>query len=193
VPSKAAQHAEIARRYKRRKYHRPTSKAAIRISELNRVFRKRYGAELPDDDAGRDDVLLMAHHMATTMSGNVQQRIAQWVDLRAPWMSVRELRTITRDAIEHPRRWKADTLGWRLRLTDQERTELRITTIGAFDVGKDERLARRRNANRLAKQAKRRAAGMKPRHVYEAQSVSRAKPWQALGMSRRTWYRLGKP
>ena len=32
-----------------------------------------------------------------------------------------------------------------------------------------------------------------PREDYEANAVSRAKPWEALGMSRATWYRKGKP
>jgi hypothetical protein len=32
-----------------------------------------------------------------------------------------------------------------------------------------------------------------PRVEYEANSLARAKPWEALGMSRATWYRKGKP
>lgn len=32
-----------------------------------------------------------------------------------------------------------------------------------------------------------------PRDEYEANSISRAKPWEAMGMSRATWYRKGKP
>lgn len=32
-----------------------------------------------------------------------------------------------------------------------------------------------------------------PRAEYEANAISRAKPWEALGMSRATWYRRGKP
>ena len=32
-----------------------------------------------------------------------------------------------------------------------------------------------------------------PRAEWEANSISRAKPWEALGMSRATWYRKGKP
>lgn len=32
-----------------------------------------------------------------------------------------------------------------------------------------------------------------PRAEYEAQSIERAKPWEALGISRTTWYRRGKP
>lgn len=32
-----------------------------------------------------------------------------------------------------------------------------------------------------------------PRDQYLANAISRAKPWEALGMSRATWYRHGKP
>lgn len=32
-----------------------------------------------------------------------------------------------------------------------------------------------------------------PRAEYEANSITRAQPWEALGMSRATWYRKGKP
>lgn len=32
-----------------------------------------------------------------------------------------------------------------------------------------------------------------PRADYEAKSLTRAKPWEGLGMSRATWYRHGKP
>jgi len=33
----------------------------------------------------------------------------------------------------------------------------------------------------------------RPRSEYEANAISRSKPWEALGMSRATWYRKGKP
>jgi predicted DNA-binding transcriptional regulator AlpA len=32
-----------------------------------------------------------------------------------------------------------------------------------------------------------------PRAEYEAQSASRTRPWEKLGISRATWYRRGKP
>jgi predicted DNA-binding transcriptional regulator YafY len=32
-----------------------------------------------------------------------------------------------------------------------------------------------------------------PRDQYLAESITRAAPWEALGMSRATWYRKGKP
>jgi predicted transcriptional regulator len=32
-----------------------------------------------------------------------------------------------------------------------------------------------------------------PRIEYEANSLTKSKPWEALGLSRATWYRHGKP
>lgn len=32
-----------------------------------------------------------------------------------------------------------------------------------------------------------------PRIEYEGNGITRAQPWQSLGMSRATWYRKGKP
>lgn len=32
-----------------------------------------------------------------------------------------------------------------------------------------------------------------PREQYLANALTRTKPWEALGMSRATWYRRGKP
>jgi hypothetical protein len=52
--------------------------------------------------------------------------------------------------------------------------------------------ARRKERDRIDKAAKRRAAGALPRAVYEANSLSRTKPWQAMGISRRTFERRRK-
>lgn len=46
----------------------------------------------------------------------------------------------------------------------------------------------RREKARLRREKERRAAGCVPREAYEAQSLSRMKPWEAEGISRRTWY-----
>ena len=68
-------------------------------------------------------------------------------------------------------------------ITDDEQRQLR-TIISPS-------IARERDAER--KRAHRRAAGAVSREEYEANSISRQKPWEALGMSRRSWYRAGKP
>src|SRR5439155_12289714 len=90
-------------------------------------------------------------------------------------------------------RWRADKLGARLGLTEAERQRLGITTIGSIDVPKAERAKRRRSRDRLRRQQELRKQGAKPRAEYEAASLARTKPWEALGMSRAAWYRAGKP
>lgn len=174
----------------RRKQRKP-SIAAIRVSELSRLFTARYGEVLADDDAGRDDAMLMAHHLAA-MSGDPRRRIAGFVELRCPWMPVVELKALIVETIARPMRWRADKLAWRLRLTHADRATLKITTIGSVDKPKSERWHERQERTRLAKERRRRCRGAKPRADYEAGSKAKAQPWKALGISRRTWYRRAK-
>jgi hypothetical protein len=181
-----ARRAEIKRRYARKRERR-ISMAALRIAELGRLFRARYGDELPDDNAGRADAAIMAHHLARR-PGDQQRRIAAWAETWAPWMPADELDRLIADTIAKPRRWRADTLAERLNLIDAERRPLRITTIGAVDKTKAERAADRKERRRQADQARRRAQGAKPR----SESLARAKPWLALNISRATWYRITK-
>jgi len=81
---------------------------------------------------------------------------------------------------------KADDLGEYLRLTDAERTAWGIKTIGGHDVSKQQRQRRRRQQARERQARRRRRLGAHP----HSQSLSRTKPWEAVGISRRTWYRL---
>jgi hypothetical protein len=184
--SKRARHREIARRYKRA---RPAfSMPALRCAEINRLLVSRYGPTLPDDDAGRDDARIMAHHLAR-LSGDPAQRVGKWLIEHAPWQSVTERTTMIDDVTAKPRKWRADKLAARLGLQDEERTRLRIKTIGATDVTKVERTKRRKDAAKQSKAAARRATGAQPRAEYEAASIARAQPWIIIGISRRTWYR----
>ncbi|MCC7047190.1 MAG: hypothetical protein IT562_10795 [Alphaproteobacteria bacterium] len=147
---------------------------------------------MPDDDAGRDDTALMCQHLAA-LPGDPRQRIASWIELRAPWLSVAEAKAVTIDAIANPRRWRADTLAWRLRLTAADRATLRITTIGAIDQGRTARETARRAKARVRMEKLRRTKGAKARADYEGASANHAKQWIACGMSRATWYRQGRP
>ena len=183
------QHTEIARRYKAKQAQKPrVSITSLRINELNRLFTARYGHTLPDDDAGRDDIIVMAHHLARC-PGEVGRRIRNWIELHAPWMTSDMAAEIIRFVISNPIKWRADTLAHRVRLTETERRRLGIRTIGAIDMTKDERKKARRLRQRQRDLARRRTQGVRPRAEYEANSISRCKPWLALGISRRTWYR----
>lgn len=72
-------------------------------------------------------------------------------------------------------------------ITDEEQRQLK--TI----ISKNEALERRRARDRKRDEERRRAAGAVERDVYEANSLTKQKPWEVLGMSRAKWYRLGKP
>jgi hypothetical protein len=165
--------------------------AVLRIAELRRLYRHRYGYSLPEDDAGRDDAEIMAHHLAKRP--DAERNITLWLGLWCPWMAGTEVAIMTAKVISKPLRWRADNLAARLNLTEAERQRLRIRTIGAIDLTKEQRKARRREQDRLRRRRKLRARGAQPRGEYEANSLTRRKPWERLEMSRASWYRAGKP
>jgi hypothetical protein len=160
---------------------------ALRMRDLAKLYRSRYGISLPDDDAGRDDLKIALNHLACL--AHPRGHIANWIEIWAPWLTAAEQRDIVPLILANPQRWKADALAWRLRLTKEQRTMLGITTIGAIDENKAARTKRRRAADRQRKENGRRSKGIKPRKVYEGQSISKAKPWLTEGISRASWYR----
>lgn len=194
-------HREIAVRYawmSREQKHRRGSKkliARLRMREIERLFAYRYGDQLPDDDAGMEDLTLAANQIAQ-MEGNAEDHILRWAWEWAYWLfDKKDVNPVlfAKRIASSPRRYKADTLARILNLTMSSRTTLGITTIGAIDCNKQQRTELRRQRKRAYAEARRRAAGAKPRAQYEAESLSRTKPWEKLGMSRSTWYAKGKP
>jgi hypothetical protein len=162
--------------------------ARLRISELETTFTKRYGRYLPDDDAGRADLELLLHHVTRLGTNAMSGSVRRW----APWLSERDEKVLIERIASSPKDFFADPLAELLNLTMQERTELKIRTIGAVDMTKLEReeLAKRRKVEQ--KKDKRRANGVLSREEYEAQSLTRLKPWAAMGISRSTYYRQGR-
>lgn len=93
-----------------------------------------------------------------------------------------------------PRLATAKRLGLELALTAVERDACSIRTIEATDESKTERLARLHAAKLVRDRERQRTLkARKPRALYEAQSLSQTKPWEAFGISRRQWERRGKP
>jgi hypothetical protein len=205
TPKDKAGHKEIARRYawqaskNGKSIPRPkqgetgSSKliAMIRLREIESLCSGRFGALLPDDPAGRCFIEIAANHILGI--GGDHRHMLAWIRLWAPWMHPVEAAAIARKAIETPIKYCADTLGWRLGLTGDERHELGITTIGAVGVPKERRAEFRKLKARLRAQTRRRQAGAQLRVLYEHNSLAWRKPWVALGISRSTWYRRGKP
>ena len=78
---------------------------------------------------------------------------------------------------------KNNTLINLLRITDAEQRQLRTIVSSAVAAER----------HRVREESRRRAAGAIPRQSYEAGSLSKARPWEAHGISRASWYRAGKP
>jgi len=155
----------------------------IRLRELERIFQRRYGLMLPNDDAGREDFLLAANQIAH-MPCDIVRHVVSWAFRWAPWMPRAEAEESAKMVADRPLRYTATQLGELLNLTDDERTRLCITTIRAIGVSGDMLAQRRRDRDRERKRhnrAQRRNAKPAP--------LSKSKPWQLRGISRATWYR----
>lgn len=175
----------------RKRRHSLTSLSSIRIGELNRILTARHGEQLPDTIDTRRAIVVIAHHLAA-LPADPRRSITSWLELRAPWYSIADAKALIADTITKPRRYRAHTLAWIFRLTFADRLALGIKTIGAIDAPPSDRAKWRAERSRQRKAAIRRANGTKPRAQYLAEA-RKPQPWLKLGMSRRTWYRKGKP
>jgi len=119
---------------KKRCHKRPQTKeqfwtmiGRLRIGELNKLFRRRYAGydgeyELPDDDSGREDLMILLHHYANS---NPLQ-MTKIIKLRAPWMGGEERRSVLDRVAAYPWRWRSETLGRRLHVTKVEWQSLNL-------------------------------------------------------------------
>jgi hypothetical protein len=171
---------------KRRRFTTPAL-VTFRMAELYRYFNWRYGAApLPDDDDGRDSLKLAFQIISTTH--DAPRRMVNIAQTWAPWLAGLELDQLLDDVAGHPRRFKADTVAARLGITAEIRSLLDLRTIGAIDKPAAVRAAERQEQQRLAKEQKRRAAGVVTIAEARAKRTGK-KPWRKAGISRATWYR----
>jgi hypothetical protein len=155
----AARKWEIKRRYQRdtKVGKRTRSMAAIRLAELTRWIEDTHGAgaELDAEQRSEQIARIFVHHFVTLADGN--RRAAQWLATYTPWISLRDREYLITQANRCPLKWSADKLGWHLHLSDEQRSRLKITTIGAIGISKEMRLARRNAAKRERERARRAA------------------------------------
>lgn len=193
--SKASAHAEVAQRYremaKRQAKRHPQSKsrtfAALRIRELTVLYEHLWPRGIPAGDIGYQAARVMVHHIARLR--HADRRMDGWLGYCVPWIDLGDRETIMREAVECRLKWRADKLAWKFGVTDTMRTELKLTTIGAIDVSKAERLKRRKEQNNNQMRAKRRDNGVKSRPEYLKAIKLTSPPWVVAGCSRATWYR----
>jgi hypothetical protein len=103
-----------------------------------------------------------------------------------------EAEAVIEEASTTRRCCSADRLAGYLGVTYRDREAVKLTTIGSTDVGPRSRRELRKLKARRRDERRRRSRGAIPRPQYEANALSRTKPWKAIGMSRRSWYRHRK-
>lgn len=146
---------------------------------LERIFADRYKARrLPDDDAGRDDFRLMMDLLVQRGDDHCRRWAAEWM----PDLPGDELDDILDSA---GKRWTPAALGKALNLTNATRLRLNVRIILPVDRTKKQLKHDTGKRDAARKRARRLEAGARP----HARSLSQTKPWEALGMSRATYYR----
>jgi hypothetical protein len=166
----------------------------LRYGDFLRFFRHRYGHTLPDDDAGRGDLWLVVTTVSLA-SNNPKEKMRHVIDLWAPWMSEEE-----RDRyIEHvwgldkyPRTLTNREIGERLGLTNAEREQLKLWRFLPIDKSDAELAQLAKDRERARRASRRRQRGVRTREQYRAELAARPKPWEAEGVTRRTWERRRK-
>ena len=209
-----ATHAEIFRRYtasrsrkvtigkcvlaeKSKPHAQPFRRGLLRMREIERIIKYRHGSVLPGG-YGEQYLVAMAHALHAHQV-DVRSALRNWCARFAPWLTQQfdpMLDEIVRKVSHRVFDLHCDAVANLLELTFQERQKLGIRTIGACDISpaelrrimKDQKMQRDRERQR----ANRKAEGRKDRDIYEANSLSRTKPWETLGMSRSKFYRLRK-
>jgi hypothetical protein len=159
----------------------------LRLGDLRKILRSRYGHTVPDDDAGREDLfeLLLPVSLGPEAARNMKNITETW----APWMAADESKQLIDQINRMPsyeRRIKARALGERMNISNKERERLKLQTIRPFNMT-DEQLKEQRKAKQRARM--RRVRRRKPRKAYIADSLTKENPWGTEGISRRTWYR----
>src|SRR5262245_14569927 len=166
----------------------------LRYRDLTRLFGHRYGATLPDDDAGIEDLWLLLQNVSLAPFG-AEKKMRHVCALLAPWLSeegVQERIDFLTRLPAFERIETAEGLGERLRVTNAERELLKLWRLTPVDMTADELAEQRRKKERDRAARRRRQNGVKPRAVYLADMKAKEQPWQVEGISRATWFRRQK-
>lgn len=160
----------------------------LRLGDLRKLLRSRYGPTLPPDDAGREDL----HELLLPVSLGpeaVALKMANAVKVWAPWMDHTEAEQLIDRINRMPTRERKPTarqIGKRQQVTNEQRERWKLWTIAPCNMT-DVQMQEQRKAKKRDRDRQRRHR--QPRQIYLANAKARTKPWEAEGISRRTWYR----
>ena len=189
------------------KSHRKRSRNSFdmgiaRLREIEAIISHMFQEGRISDPSGTDDYDNCVAFIRQAALAMTPQDMTAWCAKWAPWADADLIAAVEKQAAIRARKTdkatKADACGRDIGLTWAMRCALGIKTIAAADMtakeAKESAKERKRERDRTYAAQKRKAAGMQDRESYlDANSLSREKPWEALGMKRSTWYAKGKP
>jgi hypothetical protein len=164
----------------------------VRVGHVRELLKDRYrGYEVPDDDAGNEDLRIFLHVKASANRPEQREKVLfETARLWAPWMSAEEARQVAAEIAAKPLKVTSTWLGQQLNVDSATRDRLGIWQIGATDMDAEARKARRRERDR---ERKRELRNRQPRAEYLAEvtknSKQSTKPWVMMGISRATYFR----
>lgn len=214
----AAAQADLEK--KNRAQRGPQSVKNLQLGAVRAILKDRYGAgsehwTVPDDDAGRDDINILAEVLAA-IPGKTHGAVVREIRTRAPFLTDSEADHIAEAsaAFEVQKLVNTESIGNRINLSDEKRRALKTWTIRPAGYSKDdlkreakEREAARKREKRAAERAARppkeppahggwKASGLPKSTFYDRQKnppkPKGPKPWELEGVSRTTWYRRSK-
>lgn len=196
-----------SRRRSRLRRHQPLDLDAVRnanvLRDLQRLIEnRRQAGDVPEPSLVRKYLTVAAHHGYTA---DLERQVAairrgDFNSARDPWLArwaAKHLpeatpKQITAAAEVPSGYYSADELAEMLHVTYGDRQRLGLWAFGACDMTRQERLTRskadKRKKDRARVKQRRQERGAKLRE----QSFSRTRPWEALGICRRTWERRRK-
>jgi hypothetical protein len=157
----------------------------LRLSEIRKTIKRRRGG-VPGTRLYAAYMIAVAAHLKPPAHGDLHFALENWFRRYFRFVSVAATRTALANgqpAIPTPQQ-----LGDLLELTAEERNLDAIRTIRPCGLTPEEFEAARRLRKALKEQQRRCANGARP----HTESITRTKPWEADGVSRRTWYRKGR-
>lgn len=149
----------------------------LRLGDLRKLMRFRYGHTLPDDDAGREDLYELL--LPISLGPEDGRKMVNAIEINAPWMNADESAELIDQINRTPsylRKPTARRLGKKLNVTNVERERLSLRTIAPIDMTGEQLEEQRKAKKRARDQRRRRAAGAKPREAYLACSLTKLKP-----------------
>jgi hypothetical protein len=164
------------------------------VSDFGKLLRWRRGLGLLDD-AMRLAVLdiVIPRHAQSKTTVPLDKALAQWVTANMPeivetygaeWVEARRVEMMSREHDSFP---TMDEIAGVLRITQDEVDGACLCSLVAFGNSKADREQNTRSQDRARSSAYRIKNGATP----HSQSKARTKPWEAAGMSERTYYRKG--